>query len=153
MIQLSEDKKVKAAALARLKSGVSCLEVSEELKLPLPLVEEWSEAIDTGELVTANLPNEVANRIVRMATAEIVATEHNLEHIKENMERAANKIVNEVLDNSLIAFDLERARTLNLLAGSITGIYNALFNKNQTVNLVNNNIQTNNQMQKFIGRD
>lgn len=151
---LKDDKRTKSAALARLKSGVPAEDVAAELHLPLALVEEWEESISTHQYAVSQATNMMPEKLVTSLVHKANADDVDLQDVKVNMEKAANKIVKEVLDNSLIAFDIERARTLQLLSGSIAGLYNAIFNKNQTVNILNQNgTGTSAPMQRFISRD
>lgn len=148
------DKKLKASAIMRLKHRVPPEEVAIELNLPLALVEEWSEGLDTKDYASANSQGIANRQVIQLVTAEVVQNETTLEDVKTNIEKAAYKIAKEVCDVSLISFDLERAKTLQLLSGSLASLYNALFNKNQTVNMINN-VQNSQDgsMSRFIQKD
>jgi hypothetical protein len=151
---LRDDKRLKGAAIARLKHRVPVEDVAAELQLPIPLVREWQESMDSKDYHVAEAEIMGPKQLQLMVASKVADGEVTLQEVKTSIESAALKLAQEVASNNIIGFDIERARTVNLLSGAMATLYNALFNKNQTVNILNNSMPTGSApLSKFIGRD
>lgn len=151
---LHENKQLKAAALARLKAGVPAEEVAEDMALPLTLINEWNDTITTRDISLAMARTVNTNELVETVTNRAEQLNMSLEEVQVNIVTAANKIATEVVTVPLISFDLERARTLQLLSNSLSGLYNALFNKPTSINILNANPgQSGAPMSQFYRKD
>lgn len=145
------DSLTKAKALGMLKHGAPAEDVAAELLLPLALVEEWENSMTQKDRVKAVSEQVGPGIVAKMITGEVVSGNLPLEELESKLQQAALKLTQEVIDNSIISFDLERARTMQLLGATMATLYNSFFNKGGTsVQILNNNAPGQQPLSRFI---
>lgn len=120
--------KLKAEALSLLSMGRTPEEVSEQFELPLMLVREWKSKLTGSDLVRLSANTHAMKTIME---GEVVTKKVSTQQIQDLLEETAYNIAEEA--NDVIKYpDLVKAKTLHMMADTVSKLYQTIINKNQT---------------------
>lgn len=130
-------KELRATAIGKLKHHARVEDVANDLSLPVALVQEWRNGMSERDFAKTVSEQVGPGEVARIVMAEVDAGNVQLDKLKDTLEQGALKLAEEVINTSVISFDLERARTLNLLGSTLSTLYATYFGKGNTVNNIN----------------
>lgn len=126
--------KLKAQAIAQLRSGYTVDIVSEDLDIPESLVEEWSERLNPASLVALEA---AAIAVRRVEQGEVVPL--NEEVLKDTLEQTAVELAKQAAIPGSWG-DMAQAKSVQLCADAVAKLYTTLVLKNNsTINVTPGN--------------
>ena len=126
--------KLKAQAIAQLRSGYDAEDVAEDLEIPRSLVEEWRDKLDGNNLVALEA---AAIAVQRVENGEIVGV--NEDTLKNALEETAIGLAKQAAIPGSWG-DMAQAKSVQLCADAVAKLYTTLILKNNsTVSIPNPN--------------
>ena len=124
--------KLKAQAIAQLRSGYEVFTVVKDLEIPESLVEDWYNTLDANNLVALEA---VAIAVQRVENGEVMPG--NDEVLKETLEQTAIGLVKQVAVLGGWG-DMAAVKSIQLCADAVTKMYTTMVFKNSSsIDIVN----------------
>ncbi len=123
-------KETKARAIALLKHNYSPLAISEEMDIPIKLLEEWASKLDGNDLTTLE---SNCYAVEKLALGDITTMKPiNPEILRIAVEDTALDIT-KAMGNVMRNGDVQHAKALELMSTSLVKIYHTIVMKGNAI--------------------
>lgn len=129
------NERLKASAIARIKSRIPLEEISEDLDIPYTIVKEWAENLGGKDLIGLEANIHAATKLANQEIMPLGDTE-NEEALKTKLFEVAIEIAEET--SGVVAMgDPITAKALQLCADTVTKLYSTFIIKKDSPQNIN----------------